>query len=124
MEVYRHQVGGHSRLMKPQDSSKVYKPFSESEFRFYEKFASLGSTSTDSGPFHVLKQFVPKYFGVAEVQVQTTSLHSLHFGATHGSSSNAVLSPASQIAPTKLSGLFDSLPKVAAALEKQVRCIR
>lgn len=90
MEAYRHQVGGHSRLMKPQDSSKVYKPFSESEFRFYEKLASLGSTSTDSGPLHVLKQFVPKYFGVTEVQVQTTTVPPILFssgGQRHGTTS-------------------------------------
>lgn len=74
MEIYRHQVGGHSRLLKPQDSSKVFKPYSESEHRFYERLVGLGATSTDSGPLHVLKQFVPKYFGLTEVQVQTTML--------------------------------------------------
>lgn len=78
MEAYRHQVGGHSRLMKPQDSSKIFKPHTESEQKFYEKLTSLGPTSTESGPLHTLKKFVPKYYGVKEVQVQTTTTTLLH----------------------------------------------
>lgn len=71
MEVYRHQVGGHTRFVKPRDSPQVLKPFSESEFQFYETLSRLGATSTESGPLHILKKFVPEYYGVTEVHVVT-----------------------------------------------------
>ncbi|PFH31781.1 inositol polyphosphate kinase [Besnoitia besnoiti] len=67
IEAYRHQVGGHSRLMKPRDSSKVYKPLIENEYRFYEKLSALGASNAESGPLHILKKFVPHYYGVTEV---------------------------------------------------------
>lgn len=89
MEVYRHQVGGHSRLMKPSGSSKVYKPFSDNEYRFYEKLSSLGATATDSGPLHVIKQFVPRYFGVNEIQIQSISLPPASFAGKTSDSNRA-----------------------------------
>ncbi|XP_026189691.1 uncharacterized protein LOC34619216 [Cyclospora cayetanensis] len=67
VEAYRHQVGGHCRLLKPKDSSKVCKPLNENEFRFYDKLASLGAPNAEAGPLHILKQFVPKYYGVTEI---------------------------------------------------------
>uniref|UniRef100_A0A0G4FCR6 Kinase n=1 Tax=Chromera velia CCMP2878 TaxID=1169474 RepID=A0A0G4FCR6_9ALVE len=73
-EEYRHQVGGHCRLVKPKDSSKVYKPLVENEHKFYEKLAGLGASSAESGPLQILRQFVPKYYGATEIAVTSDRL--------------------------------------------------
>ncbi|PHJ24958.1 inositol polyphosphate kinase [Cystoisospora suis] len=88
IEAYRHQVGGHSRLIKPKDSSKVYKPLNENEYRFYEKLSALGASNAESGPLHILKKFVPHYYGVTEVCVRA-QFQKVEDSA--GSSSHAVL---------------------------------
>lgn len=78
VEAYRHQVGGHCRLLKPKDSSKVCKPLNENEFRFYDKLASLGAPNAEAGPLHILRQFVPKYYGVTEICVHAHYQHEKH----------------------------------------------
>ncbi|EUR66857.1 hypothetical protein PFBG_04435 [Plasmodium falciparum 7G8] len=73
VEEYRHQVGGHCKLIKPKDSSKVYKPLIENEYIFYKKLTNFGSSSTESGPLHLLKKFIPKFYGVTEILVESCS---------------------------------------------------
>ncbi|CAA9990768.1 inositol polyphosphate kinase, putative [Plasmodium knowlesi strain H] len=73
VEEYRHQVGGHCKLIKPKDSSKVYKPLIENEYIFYEKLANFGASSAESGPLHILKKFIPKFYGVTEIVVEYSS---------------------------------------------------
>ncbi|ANQ09645.1 Uncharacterized protein PCOAH_00038820 [Plasmodium coatneyi] len=73
VEEYRHQVGGHCKLVKPKDSSKVYKPLIENEYIFYEKLANFGASSAESGPLHILKKFIPKFYGVTEIVVEYSS---------------------------------------------------
>ncbi|GAW83368.1 inositol polyphosphate kinase [Plasmodium gonderi] len=73
VEEYRHQVGGHCKLIKPKDSSKVYKPLIENEYIFYEKLTKFGASSAESGPLHILKKFIPKFYGVTEIVVEYSS---------------------------------------------------
>ncbi|KJP88213.1 hypothetical protein AK88_02160 [Plasmodium fragile] len=73
VEEYRHQVGGHCKLIKPKDSSKVYKPLIENEYIFYKKLANFGASSAESGPLHILKKFIPKFYGVTEIVVEYSS---------------------------------------------------
>ncbi|XP_053991817.1 inositol hexakisphosphate kinase 3-like [Hylaeus volcanicus] len=71
MEVYKHQVGGHSRFLKLQDSSFVFKPYTETEYTFYEKLHSLQSSSLDdSCVYNKLKRFVPEFFGLYEIKFE------------------------------------------------------
>ncbi|CRG97551.1 inositol polyphosphate kinase, putative [Plasmodium gallinaceum] len=73
VEEYRHQVGGHCKLIKPKDSSKVYKPLIENEYIFYEKLTNFRSSSAESGPLHILKKFIPKFYGVTEIVIESYS---------------------------------------------------
>ncbi|KMZ77909.1 hypothetical protein PVIIG_00596 [Plasmodium vivax India VII] len=73
VEEYRHQVGGHCKLIKPKDSSKVYKPLIENEYIFYKKLTNFGASSAESGPLHILKKFIPKFYGVTEIVVEYSS---------------------------------------------------
>jgi inositol-hexakisphosphate 5-kinase len=73
MEAYKHQVGGHSRFLKLQDSSFVFKPYTETEYTFYQKLHSFEiSTPDDSSVYNHLKRFVPEFFGLYEIKVQKT----------------------------------------------------
>ncbi|CXJ14155.1 inositol polyphosphate kinase, putative [Plasmodium berghei] len=73
MEEYRHQVGGHCKLIKPKDSSKVYKPLIENEYIFYEKLKNFHSSSAESSPLQILKKFIPKFYGVVDIAVDSFS---------------------------------------------------
>ncbi|ETB61404.1 hypothetical protein YYC_01306 [Plasmodium yoelii 17X] len=73
MEEYRHQVGGHCKLIKPKDSSKVYKPLIENEYIFYEKLKNFRSSSAESSPLQILKKFIPKFYGVVDIAVDSFS---------------------------------------------------
>ncbi|CAD2113275.1 hypothetical protein YYG_00167 [Plasmodium vinckei petteri] len=73
MEEYRHQVGGHCKLIKPKDSSKVYKPLIENEYIFYEKLKNFRSSSAESSPLQILKKFIPKFYGVVDIPVDSFS---------------------------------------------------
>ncbi|KEG04278.1 inositol polyphosphate kinase, putative [Plasmodium vinckei vinckei] len=73
MEEYRHQVGGHCKLIKPKDSSKVYKPLIENEYIFYEKLKNFRSSSAESSPLQILKKFIPKFYGVVDIPIDSFS---------------------------------------------------
>ncbi|CAD2104077.1 inositol polyphosphate kinase, putative [Plasmodium vinckei brucechwatti] len=73
MEEYRHQVGGHCKLIKPKDSSKVYKPLIENEYIFYEKLKNFRSSSAESSPLQILKKFIPKFYGVVDIPADSFS---------------------------------------------------
>ncbi|KAF8821182.1 inositol polyphosphate kinase [Cardiosporidium cionae] len=73
IESYRHQVGGHSRLVKFDDPTKVYKPLEENELRFYKKLEKLESSSSVSLPLLVLKKFIPGYHGHVEMYLHAAS---------------------------------------------------
>lgn len=65
LESYRHQVGGHCRLVKPGGSLKVYKPHQLNECKFYE---NLNRPSQDKS-LSELKPFIPKYFGTTDISM-------------------------------------------------------
>ncbi|KAF8817962.1 inositol polyphosphate kinase [Cardiosporidium cionae] len=73
IENYRHQVGGHSRFVKFDDPTKVYKPLEENELRFYTKLKNLELSSKVSSPLLVLKKFLPGYHGQVEIYLNSAS---------------------------------------------------
>eukprot|EP00388_Colpodella_angusta_P005427 GDKJ01016779.1.p1 GENE.GDKJ01016779.1~~GDKJ01016779.1.p1 ORF type:complete len:332 (+),score=45.63 GDKJ01016779.1:27-998(+) len=63
LEAYRHQVGGHCRLVKSGGSVKVYKPIEDNECTFYERL----NKSTPDDPLNALLSFIPKFYGTTSI---------------------------------------------------------
>ena len=59
MFFYRHQVGGHTCLVKPINSQTVFKPRDKNELLFYKSVATR---------WPGLGKFIPKFLGKIDVQ--------------------------------------------------------
>ena len=59
LTFYRHQVGGHTCLVKPAKSNTVFKPRDKNELQFYRNVEEK---------FPGLQNFIPKFLGKIDVQ--------------------------------------------------------
>lgn len=88
LQRYCNQVGGHCDILKPQGTGYIYKPLCDAELRFYEEVNRARSSTTSSdnhynnteddestcnNPLHKIADFIPLYYGVGTVCVQTTT---------------------------------------------------
>eukprot|EP01071_Lankesteria_metandrocarpae_P002850 Lankesteria_metandrocarpae@DN2599_c0_g1_i2.p1 len=100
LKAYAHQVGGHTQLVKFEDSSnKVFKPLQENEFQFYERLLSLHQQATATG-FNRLQHQVPlstdsDYIAATTVSSSSSAAVSSSSSATVSSSSSAAVSSSS-----------------------------